>query len=441
MKKAMRLAAALFLLLFLLSGCSYTSTGIDSMLKPPTLSDQQSQIYTALQASVGKNIRLKYPRKGDFISAFLINDMDEEPSQEALVFYELASSTPGTSVRINILDQKDGRWISTYDAVVPASEVEKVSLIAVDRRKYLVIGFNQLGSPNKIILIYSYEDGRLEKKFQTTCSNYEVMDLDGDKQTELVTISAEDGEEQMRTVTAEFRRITSFGCSGLLSSTALDPEVTRYSNILRGKLLDGRSALYLDGIRGGSTLTTEILVINGPDRLENLMYEPEQGEDNLVRRTMRDTGSPAVDLDNDGVVEIPVRDPGKNSTEPFTEWYLYLGGALSRTKTTYAAYSLGYLFILPERWRGRVTAEFSTNDSELIFYEYTPDQPSQEKKLLSIRVYRRGIYEREAEKKGYRLLWDNGQILYAYQIYETSSELGISEQQVAENFQRYTNSR
>ena len=120
--------------------------------------------------------------------------MDEEPSQEALVFYELASSTPGTSVRINILDQKDGRWISTYDAVVPASEVEKVSLIAVDRRKYLVIGFNQLGSPNKIILIYSYEDGRLEKKFQTTCSNYEVMDLDGDKQTELVTISAEDGE-------------------------------------------------------------------------------------------------------------------------------------------------------------------------------------------------------------------------------------------------------
>ena len=54
-----------------LSGCAYGQTGIDGMLKPPKLSDQQNEIYAALQASVGKNITLKYPRTGDFTSAVM----------------------------------------------------------------------------------------------------------------------------------------------------------------------------------------------------------------------------------------------------------------------------------------------------------------------------------------------------------------------------------
>lgn len=69
-----------------LSGCSYGQTGIESLLKPPKLSDQQNEIYTALQASIGKNITLKYPRTGDFTSAFLIANIDEESTQEAIVF-------------------------------------------------------------------------------------------------------------------------------------------------------------------------------------------------------------------------------------------------------------------------------------------------------------------------------------------------------------------
>lgn len=72
-----------------LSGCAYGQTGIDGMLKPPKLSDQQNEIYAALQASVGKNITLKYPRTGDFTSAFFVANIDEDRRRRLLFFTKI----------------------------------------------------------------------------------------------------------------------------------------------------------------------------------------------------------------------------------------------------------------------------------------------------------------------------------------------------------------
>ena len=93
-----RLAAIILLAVLLLTGCSYTQTGIDSMLKPPKLSEEQNKIYNALVSSVSKTVKLKYPRSGEFTSAFVVRDMDNEPTQEALVFYESSGSGGTTSV-------------------------------------------------------------------------------------------------------------------------------------------------------------------------------------------------------------------------------------------------------------------------------------------------------------------------------------------------------
>ena len=100
-----KLIAVCLVVMFLLTGCNYTQTGIEDLLKPPKLSEQQNEIYTALQASTGSNIRLVYPRKGDFTSAFLINNIDDESTQEAIVFYMREDNVNATNtLRINVLD-------------------------------------------------------------------------------------------------------------------------------------------------------------------------------------------------------------------------------------------------------------------------------------------------------------------------------------------------
>ena len=147
-----------------LSGCAYGQTGIDGMLKPPKLSDQQNEIYAALQASVGKNITLKYPRTGDFTSAFLIANIDEEQTQEAIVFYENTDTVNVTmNLRINVLDQTKDGWVSVYDAGVSAADVDKVNFIQSNGSTFLVIGFNLSGNTEKLVVVYRYQDGRLEE--------------------------------------------------------------------------------------------------------------------------------------------------------------------------------------------------------------------------------------------------------------------------------------
>ena len=61
------------------------STDVENLLKPPKLSEEQEQIYQALIASEGSKISLKYPRTGNYLSAFIVENIDNEPSNEAIV--------------------------------------------------------------------------------------------------------------------------------------------------------------------------------------------------------------------------------------------------------------------------------------------------------------------------------------------------------------------
>ena len=71
-------------------GCSQTDfANIDGVMSPPKLTEEQNMIYAALEDSVGKNIRLKYPKTGDYKSAFVMQNIDDEPGEEAIVFYEI----------------------------------------------------------------------------------------------------------------------------------------------------------------------------------------------------------------------------------------------------------------------------------------------------------------------------------------------------------------
>lgn len=423
------MTVALLGLTILLSGCSYSQTGIDSLLTPPKLSDQQNEIYAALEASVGKNIKLKYPRRGDFTSAFLINNIDNEPTQEAIVFFENTAANASVSMplRVNVLDQQDGKWVSKYELGVEANEVDKVSFVSSNQQLYMIIGYTLLSKSEKMVAIYTYAEGVLNPTASLNCTDYVVADIDGDSASEIVAFSQSKGEREAKTTTAVLHRIISTG-TAVLGRTHMDPNVTSYANIQNGKLRDGRSAIYIDGLKGTNMLCTEILTYS--DRsLENLTYSPES-ETNLVDQTLRTYGSLCLDLNRDGVFEIPALkpSPGYEELPPLqqqylTEWYNLGDKELSLYKTTYVSYSLGYIFTLPHSWVGNVKIDFNANDNELSFYDYSMGDAN-DARLASIKVIQRNQYE-GSENKGYSLLKDNGQLVYTYKIYESTSEIRI----------------
>ncbi|MGN0586792.1 MAG: hypothetical protein ACI4JF_05840, partial [Oscillospiraceae bacterium] len=73
-KKCMAFAA-LALSVSMLSGC-IPGGGIESLLYPPELSEEQEEIFSALTDSVGDNISLQYPKGGSNRSPVVIWDID-----------------------------------------------------------------------------------------------------------------------------------------------------------------------------------------------------------------------------------------------------------------------------------------------------------------------------------------------------------------------------
>ena len=84
------------------NGCSL-GTSIDNLITPPKLSVEQEQIYNTLKDAAGQNISLKYPKSGNYLSAFIIEDIDSDGGSEAIVFYEKTGfSVDENILRINI---------------------------------------------------------------------------------------------------------------------------------------------------------------------------------------------------------------------------------------------------------------------------------------------------------------------------------------------------
>lgn len=428
----------IFALIFC-TGCSSAQTGIDSLLSPPRLSDQQDEIYNALLSTVGSNIKLRYPKYGEHTSAFLIQDLDGDKEPEAIVFYENTIATSQTMpIRLNVLDQQsDGTWVSKYELGVEATDVDKISFVQSNGKKYIVISYNVLSLSEKVIKIYTYETGILKETASLNCMSYAVADMDQDGESELITFVKTKSSYGIDNTIAVMHKIDNIGTK-IISQATLEPNVASIIDVYEGVMPNGNPALYIDAARGTHTIYTEILEYSD-NYMINAMYN-ELSDKFAIDMTFRNQGSFLMDLNGDNIYEIPIPRPDYGNYTPVngqelypTEWYNYEEYTLNRYSTTYVSYSLGYIFTLPDEWLENVRAYLISSDNELVLYDNSVSEDS-EMNLISIKVFRRNDYEELINKDGYQILIDNGQILYTYKFYDTNSELEVTTQIIKDKF-------
>ena len=127
-------SAALCLSLCLLSGCTMFDSSLEGLLHPPKLTETQTAVYNALILSTGDQIDLVYPAGGEYRSAFVLYDLDDEKTEEAIVFYreKNLSENGDSGIRMNFLDQKAGVWSSVTDRPVAGTKIESVNFYSFD---------------------------------------------------------------------------------------------------------------------------------------------------------------------------------------------------------------------------------------------------------------------------------------------------------------------
>ena len=151
----LRLTAALLVLL-LLTSCSGVSLRVDELLSPPRLTAEQSAIYDAIETAVGTDsFKLKYPRRGDYLSACVLTDLDRDGTDEAIAFYELTVNGV-TSAWMSILVQKDGIWKSRQELPGEGAEIDFIDFAPVDRADHnnIIVGWIVAGQESMLCKVY-----------------------------------------------------------------------------------------------------------------------------------------------------------------------------------------------------------------------------------------------------------------------------------------------
>ena len=382
LKKFLPLASAV-----LFAGCSFGSS-VDSLLTPPKLSDEQKDVYNALVSSVGKDIRLQYPRAGEYRSAFVFANIDSEPDDEAIVFYEKSGETAGTgNVRINIIDRSEnGEWHSVYDHAGMGTGIERIlfSDIGSSGTMSIIIGYNLL-SGEKSAAVYSYSNGILFSDFADSYNTMFVTDLNRDSSGELVLIRTGNMSRS-----ASLSLITRDAESGIVAETgnvSLDSNASDFVNIASGYIGTNTPAIFIDGL-SDRQLTTEIIYMVN-DTLRNPLY---LGQSALIENTRRSAGYLCTDIDLDGIIEIPTLSlfPGYSNDSSdrlySTSWNIMENYNIVKKYSSYYNIAEGYCFIFPSRWDGVVTAKIDSSTGEVVFYKFRTDLLNSSTELMRIAV-------------------------------------------------------
>lgn len=418
--KIIKTAAIALLTAFTLSGCSNAS--VDTLLAPPKLSEEQSEVYDALVKSVGKDIRLQFPKSGDYRSAFIFANIDDEPDTEAIVFYEKAGEVQsGANVRVNVIDRRKGKWTSVYDHSGMGTEIDRVIFSDIgDKEKNIIIGYTLL-SGEKNVRIYSYDSNMLIPEYSDSYSTMFISNLERDKTNELVLIRPNSNTKK---ASAGLISTNENGQVCEISSVALNENATDFVNITSGYVGSGTPAIFIDSLYGGKLSTEIIYSVNS--QLRNPLY---LGESGLIENTKRPAGYPCADIDLDGVIEIPTQTLFSGYSENSlgiklysTDWNVFDNYSIVRKYSSFYNISDGYCFILPSRWDGGVvTAKPDSVTGEIVFYKYRIDLNNSTTELMRIAV----ASEEETSAlldEGYMLVKNNNKTNYLVKCPDISDE-------------------
>lgn len=373
-KSSLRKAAlfsALLPLLICFSGCAAFDAPLEGMLSPPKLTKTQTEIYNALTHNIGEQSELIYPKSGEFRSPFVLFNMDREPTEEAVVFYREKSPNPDavSGLRMNVLDLKEGQWVSVADKALSGADVERISFYDFGDGINMIITCSFLGQAENALSVMTYSGGYLEELYKTTYSFMDTYDINDDGYDELFLVHYDSAlENHVAYLVGQGKKEDEKSRFGQLSSSALAPDIASVQRLTRQKLAEGHFWIFLDYSKGDSVYGTQLLSCYS-DNLISVNLDMDTSRKNNSNIPMLYS----TDIDGDGQVEIPVTAPmlgyeGLTVPEQILEvdWLAVNNESILNTSTKYRTYiSTGYeyIFYIPVRWQDFVTVQKTENNT------------------------------------------------------------------------------
>lgn len=363
-------AALAALIMITLSGCQPATGDISDMMTPPKLTAEQQAIENALTDYEGAGkFTLKYPREGDYRSAFILHNLDNDQEQEAIAFYCPNADNAGTHMMI--LKKIKNKWKKVNDYSSPGNDVDRIDFGDYYGTGHddIAIAWTQLTDTNLGLVVYSINGDK--HTFSGTFSAMKTVDLTGDGKQDILLLTLDQTAKKASASLISYRD----GKLQEIAKTPLDPTMSSFAGVYTTKV-DNKNAVLVDCYRGQHGMLTELLTWDN-----GVMSSPSLDKSSktvsVLSQFTRTVSIDCADIDNNGSYEIPsaVELPGYADKADYSQklwrvsWSVFAGGVLSAPSVSCMSNSAqGYYFTCPQKWaKNDVTVDNSAGDNEWIF--------------------------------------------------------------------------
>jgi len=356
-------------MLCVLSGCTSLGTDIAAQLRPPKAMGEQGAAEEALGVYITANgmrddYTLKYPRSGEYRSAFLMEDIDGDGVSEAIAFYDIQNDKS----HVNLLRQNSGEWSSVCDLSVLLADIHRVTFGDMDGDgvRELVVCWDMFSDRTYQLAVYSLNGDRIVERFTASASSVTVADLTADERDDCLLWHTDS-----QTLTASLWSMSADAVVEVGRCT-VDSYVQRLGTPEVVTFENGEKGVFLDAEKSGDILVTQLLYWDG-GRLVAPFYSEADGGN---VQTARPSDIPSADVDEDGQWEWPRCVPlvGHENEEEkhtatcrlteFWSWDKLHGEAVKKFSCIYNGEDRYYL-LADEDFVSRFTTAYSAADRTL----------------------------------------------------------------------------
>lgn len=450
-----RLIASVIMLCLLaaaFTGCSGAKMKSPmGLMRPPLSAGVDSELKSAfLAAATGKgkaasssDISLISPLSGDYRSAFVLHDIDNDGVDEALVFYKLENEP--SKEHMNVLDNVNGKWVSVGDFSGTGIGVNFVRFVQMTETGYPAILVSQSlyeNDSSKILSVYVCTGTEEKLTVKNVCTEvYSIMeniDVDSDGQLDIFLIQQDLTNNNSPRSTAKVFKMNVSGTLDEFGTARLDGGISKYCSIQTDKVsASSPLRIYVDAIKGDAQAITEVLYWSTSSKsLVTPMFSLDT-QSNMF--TARSELLASQDYDGDGIIEIPSQRPlmGSRKYESpknlyaqmnVTSWIeVHSSKDFQFTETLVNASDSYILDFKPlENIMGEFTVYSYINTRTWVFKEYSARYETAGEDLFAIICTTKDSANKNGVKpENYLIENDDGTVIY-FEAREKGAKAGIT---------------
>jgi len=361
------------LALTLMSGCMLPSG--DELLAAPKPSANYQNLQNELEKQLASGVTYAAPAKGENRSSIQLIDLDGDGADEAITFFRGANSATSNNFEVFVYKKQDnGKYICTGSIEGSGTAIQSVEYPAITpagKRGMLIAWQLQTEGTNALTMCDFDENCLPSVLLETEYIAMHLTDLTGNGAKDLLLLTGDqNGKRVARMYRYSGRELK------LAGEAASSEEIVSVERIKSGRVKGGVPAVFAEGkTASGVGLSTDIFVYS-QRALRNLALD---GEDNTLRSTYRPVSVYSMDINSDGVTELPravlmagYTDASAPDAVFMLDWYAYsVNQSPELVRTTYQNISDAWTFRIDDAWHDVITASKSNESgiSTVSFYE------------------------------------------------------------------------